>query len=498
MNESVGDTYLPHLVGALRRRWRIVLLCAIVTPAVAYGLSVRGQKQYQAQAEILFSAPHFDQTLFGSSATPGEDPTRAAATDLRLVDLRAVSVLTGRALGLPTEQVAGAIAVAPEGDADLASVTATWGDPRFAAKLADTYVRQFIAFRRSAEQGQLGNARAVVERQLAQLTPEQRTSTDGQALQDRANQLQILAALQTGDAELVSPAGVPGAPSSPRPKRNAVLGLVLGLLLGLGLALLRDRFDQRVYDADEVRQVLRAPVLGTVPYNRRLRSGGVLDARTADVFRTVHANLHYDALEHGVQVLMLTSLGADDGRSAAAWQICSAAADSGSRVLLVRADLRASSDAPGLTTLLTQGTPLHEVVQRTETASGLLDVLEAGPEAGTPMSLLATERMSELLAQVRLSHDLVIVDVPPLGTVPDGIPLARNVDGVLAVVRVGEHRRQALLALRAELDHLGVRAVGTVLTGARASAQRYGALEPAPARAAAEGGVEPQRSSTAR
>src|SRR6185312_10234439 len=85
MNESVGDTYLPHLVGALRRRWRIVLLCAIVTPAVAYGLSVRGQKQYQAQAEILFSAPHFDQTLFGSSATPGEDPTRAAATDLRLV-----------------------------------------------------------------------------------------------------------------------------------------------------------------------------------------------------------------------------------------------------------------------------------------------------------------------------------------------------------------------------------------------------------------------------
>jgi len=488
MNESAGDTYLPHLVGALRRRWLLVLVCAIAAPAVALALALTAQKQYAAKAEILFNAPRFDQTLFGSSGGTAQDPTRDAATNLRLVDLRAVSVRTGRALGLPTDQVAGAVAVSAEGDANLASVTATWSDPAFAARLADTYVEQYIAFRRDAQRGQLRNARVVVEHQLERLTPAQRASTDGQALQDRANQLQILAALQTGDAELVSPAGVPHLPSSPRPKRDAVLGLMLGLMLGLGLALLRDRSDRRLRDADAVGRVLRAPVLGSVPLGRRMS-----DQRVADVFRAVHANLRYDALEHELQVLMFTSLGAADGRSAVARELAAIAAEGGSRVLLIDADLRSPSAGPGLTTVLAQGTPLHEVVQRMELAGGLLDVLAPGPDAGSPLSLLATDAMAELLERARLSHDLVIVDAPPLGTVPDAIPLARRVDGVFVVVRTRAHTADALLALRGQLDHLGVRAVGAVITGARPSARRYGAAERAPSRASE---AEPVPSST--
>ncbi|HEX5146456.1 MAG TPA: Wzz/FepE/Etk N-terminal domain-containing protein [Conexibacter sp.] len=480
MNEQAADTYLPHLVGALRRRWPIVLACVLIVPAVAVALALSKQKQYAAQAQILFSQPHFDQTLFGSSAPPAQDPTRDAATNLKLVDLRAVSVLTGRALALPTEQVSGAVAVAAEGDANLASVTATWGTPRFAAKLADTYVQQYVAFRRRAERAQLRSARLVVEGQLAQLTPEQQASPDGQMLQNRANQLQILAALQTGDAELVSPAGVPGSPSSPRPKRDAALGLVLGLLLGIGLALLRDRFDARMRSVDEVRRALRAPVFGSLPLNRRIRGGGAPDARTADVFRAIHANLRYDRVEHGMHVLMLTSLDSGDGRGAVATQLATAAADGGSRVLLIRADLRSPSAGPGLTSVLVDGAAVHEVVHRTDTSSGLLDVLEPGPEAGSPMSLLSSPRMSELLEQARLSHDLVLVDVPPLGSVPDGIPLARSVDGALVVVRMRSHAARELASLRSELDHLGVRAVGALVTGARPSAQRYESLDLSP------------------
>ena len=62
---------------------------------------------------------------------------------------------------------------------------------------------------------------------------------------------------------------------------------------------------------------------------------------------------------------------------------------------------------------------------RSEPAS--IDVLEAGPAAGSPMSLLATPRMTELLALARQNYDFVVVDAPPLGSVPDGIPLAKGV-----------------------------------------------------------------------
>ena len=480
MTQPAGDTYLLYLVGALRRRWLVVLVCVVAAPLIALIVSSSKPKQYAAKAEILFSVTRFDQALFGTGATPAPDPTRQAATNLRLVNLREVSVRTGQKLGIPTEQVAGAIAVAAEGDANLASVTATWGGPRFAAELADTYVRQYILFRRNAERGQLRAARLVVERQLAQMTSEERVASDGVALQDRANQLRILAALQTGDAELVSPAGVPGAPSSPRPKRDAVLGLVLGLVLGIGLALLLNRMDVRLRTAEEIRRALRAPVLGALPGRRRIRSGATLDPSTADAFRALHANLHYDGVERALHLLMLTSLGSDDGRSEVAWHVAATAADAGARVLLVRADLRAPSPGPGLTSVLAHGTALGEVVHRTEGTRGTLDVLEPGPEEGTPMSLLATPRMAELLDEARQAYDLVLVNAPPLGKVPDGIPLARSVNGVLVVVRTAAHPAQALAALRAELDHLAVGVVGAVVTGARPSAKRYRSVDLSP------------------
>jgi Mrp family chromosome partitioning ATPase len=96
------------------------------------------------------------------------------------------------------------------------------------------------------------------------------------------------------------------------------------------------------------------------------------------------------------------------------------------------------------------------------------------------MQLLATSRMAELLANSRQAYDLVVVDGPPLGAVPDGIPLAKSADGVLVVVRSGRHPARALGALRSQLDHLGAALVGTVLTGARASVERYGSVDLSP------------------
>src|SRR4029079_18122661 len=90
----------------------------------------------------------------------------------------------------------------------------------------------------------------------------------GRSLQARSNQLDVMAALQTGDAELVQSAAVPRSPSSPSTKRNGVLGVLLGLLVGVGLAFAAARFDRRIRDPSELEDAYGVPLLGTVP-NRR-------------------------------------------------------------------------------------------------------------------------------------------------------------------------------------------------------------------------------------
>ncbi|HEV7481962.1 MAG TPA: hypothetical protein VGO13_02560 [Solirubrobacterales bacterium] len=474
-------TYMTFFIGALRRRWLVVLACLLVTAGVALLISLQASKEYSAKAEVLFSETHYDQVLFGSSAPPAPDANRQAATNLKLVDLEAVSERTGRRLGISSGEVREAIAVAPQGESDLISVTATWSDADFAAELANTYVRQYIGLSRAAEQAQLRQAQRVVEAQVEAMSAFEREGADGELLESRANQLRVLAALQTGGAELASAAVPPGEPSSPNHKRDLLLGVALGLLFGIGLALLIDRLDRRPRTTDEIGEALRVPVLISVPLSRGAETDGSLDPASADVFRSLHANLRFLQGDRALRSVMFASLDSADGRSRAAWQLAAAAADGGSRALVIHADLRSPSAEPGLTNVIAGGAMLQEVVtRRTQVGAGGIDVLEAGPAAGSPMSLLATPRMTELLTLARESYEFVVVDAPPLGSVPDGIPLAKGVDGVVVVVRAGSHSKQSLRGLRTELDQLGVAVVGAVLTGSRSSIARYGPVEAPP------------------
>ncbi len=469
---------MAFFTGALRRRWLVVLACVLVTTGVALLISLQAEKEYSAKAEVLFSETHYDQVLFGSSAPPAPDANRQAATNLKLVDLEAVSERVGRKLGVSSGEVREAIAVAPQGESDLISVTATWSEAQFAAELANTYVRQYISLSRDAEQTQLNEAQRVVETQVDAMSASEQEGPDGELLRSRANQLSVLAALQNGGAELASAAVAPSEPSSPNHKRDVILGLVLGLLFGIGLALLIDRLDRRLRSTDEIGEALRVPVLISVPLPRRATADGGLDPASADVFRALYANLRFLQRDRALRSVMFASLDQSDGRSAAAWQLAAAAADGGARVLLINADLRAPSADPGLTNVIADGIRLQEVViHHRQSGSGAIDVLEPGPAAGSPISLLATPRMAELLAQARESYEFVVVDAPPLGLAPDGIPLAQGVDGVAIVARAGGHVKQALGGLRTELDQLGVDVVGAVVTGTRSSVARYGPVE---------------------
>src|SRR5205807_8470385 len=129
--------------------------------------------------------------------------------------------------------------------ANVVSIVATDRNPQLAARIPNAFAAQYIAFRREADRSKVAGAQALVQRQIKNESPAARKSSEGKTLQNRADQLAILASLQTGNAELVQPAQVPSSPSSPQPKRDGILRGLLGLLLVVGLAFLLERRDRR-------------------------------------------------------------------------------------------------------------------------------------------------------------------------------------------------------------------------------------------------------------
>src|SRR3954470_7388405 len=158
MHDAMTTNFdLRRVVQIVRRRLWILAMCVVLVPVAALVVSAFQQKEYTAKAFLLFRDPQFDQKLFGSTFVPNSaDPERQAATNLELVSLETVAARTAKRIrGVTPKQVSDAVKPKTEGQADVVSINATWTDPGRAARLADTFAREYIRFRRNADRAKI-------------------------------------------------------------------------------------------------------------------------------------------------------------------------------------------------------------------------------------------------------------------------------------------------------------------------------------------------------
>ena len=100
----------------------------------------------------------------------------------------------------------------------------------------------------------------------------------------------------------------------------------------------------------------------------------------------------------------------------------------------------------------------------------LHDLLAAGPLGPgqiLPAQAFGSNGLAGLLGSVKEHYDYVLVDAPPLLSVPEVAVLGGEVDGVVLVARAGRTKRQALLKARHLLERSGANLLGLVLNRRR-------------------------------
>lgn len=471
----------------VRRRLWLIVACAVLAAGAAFLATSLQDKRYEATASLLFRDPQFDQTLFGSSFFPGSgDPQRQAATNIDLVSLDVVAARAARAIGdgITSRLVEENVEVSSDSQSDVVYVTAQSVSGGRAAQIANVVATEYIAFRRDADRQKVRSAQQLVQRRLAQLPAEDRTGSIGTALRERSSQLDVLASLQTGNAELVQPARAPASPSSPRPLRDTVLAGFVGLVLGLLLAFLRDRLDRRLRDPAEIEQAFRRPILASIPAGRALARSQPADLppMISEAFRMLRANLQYFNIDRQIRSVLVTSASAGEGKSTVAANLATAAAGTGTRTLLLELDLRRPTTASrlgidgdrGVSTVLAGGSTLDEVTQEVSvhpmlsgTGGQSLHVAVAGPLPPNPTDLIESTRMEDLIREAEGAYELVVIDTPPVSVISDAIPLLTKVTGVIVVTRLGVSTRHATTRFRDQLHNLRAPVLGVVINGVR-------------------------------
>jgi capsular exopolysaccharide synthesis family protein len=405
----------------------------------------------------------------------------------------AAKTATALGHGLTTTKVGEALSVSAPGESNIVTVSATAASPDLAAAIANTYGNVFVQEQQNSNHQYYASALALVDKQLATLSPAQRAGTAGLALQDRAQSLGVLAEMRSGNVQLAQAAAVPTSPSSPKVSRNTIIGAVLGVLLGLGFAFLLERLDRRIREPEELEAIYGLPLLGVVPEiaalgrsaRRNGHAAGALSTGEAEVFDLIHAYLRYCNVDRGeLRALLISSAAPGDGKTTVARHLAASAARTGSHVLLMEVDLRRPTIArqlairsrPGLVDVLIGAAELGKATQSIDLdplsaqrpEEGALHVLVAGSiPPPNPAALIQSQAMEVVLRKARSAYDLVVIDTPPLTAVSDAFPLLGKVDGVVIVGWVGRNRRDVAQRLHKTLDGVEAPLLGVIANGVK-------------------------------
>ncbi|WP_017654688.1 GumC family protein [Fortiea contorta] len=304
--------------------------------------------------------------------------------------------------------------------------------------------------------------------------------------------------------ELVKAAVQPNAPVSPNIPQNLTLGFAASLILGIGVALLLEKTDNTYHAVGSLKDNIRLPILGILPFDKKLQNSqhhlavvagekqiAAGDEPRQNIFnrqfgsarstgrgkfwealQVLYTNIQLLNFERPIRSLVVSSPLPGDGKSTVAFQLAQTATAMGKRVLLVDADLRRPqlhnlselNNVQGLSSVISTNLPVDQVIQEVPGTSGL-SVITAGPILPDPARLLASEKMKQLMAHFHQNFDLVIYDVPCLVGIVDARLVAPHTDGIVLVVRLDKTDKSGLIEAQDSLRISPTNVLGIIANG---------------------------------
>ncbi len=423
----------------LRAHWFIVVAAVILAVAGAVAMTMRMTPQYEASTR-----------LFVSTATPPKSVNEVQQgnlysqdrvhtyTDLLITETLAQRTVDRLHLDMSAKELAGHVTASSATESVLINVSVRDSSPTAARDIANALSDEFVTMvseLESANEDAQPDARVVVQQE----------------------------------------ASLPTHPVSPKPALNLGAGLALGLALGIGLAYVRDRLDRTVNSREILEEITGAGLVGNVPFDRSRRKNAAISfksdrSRIAEAFRAFRTNVQFLEVDNPPRVFVVSSCLPSEGKTTTAINIALALADAELNVVVVDGDMRhpklnehlGLTGSAGLSTVLTGGVALDEVLQQTR-FSGLTGVT-AGEVPPNPSELLGSEAAKKFINELRSRFDYVVVDSPALLEFTDAAILAAESDGVVVLARFAKTKRDQLAHAVGNLTNVGARILGGVFT----------------------------------
>ncbi len=504
---QVEERNITDYLSAISRHKIVVLVTTIIAIVFALAVSLTTTKEYTASAQMQLLSQN--QSTYNGSVVPLS--ATDIATGVQVATSTQVQKLVSKHLGHPAPP-----ATATEvGQTAVVEISVSSPHPVYAARVANLYVQSYIEYTQQRFSGQVAAQESVLEQkrtnlqaQIAQVESEiaalpekspaatalnlelQTLSSQLQTVTANLTQLELSLETISSGAQSTSAAIPPTTPSSPKTLTNTAAAGLIGLVLGIGATFIIDYFDDKIRDKNRLISASDGlPVLADIPAfeqwseedKYKILSLERPNSIAAEAYRSLRTSIQFIGLDTSdTKVILVTSPNDSEGKTTTAVNLGATLAVGGLRTILVGGDLRRPEvhkyfslvNDKGLSSVLANSVSLEDATFTYEPLPNL-SILPSGPIPPNPSELLGSKRMDDILAALKGTYDLVIIDCPPVLPITDTVILTQSADASIVIAKAGATHARAIAEAVSRLRAVGGKLEGTVINSTELGSGGY-------------------------
>lgn len=181
-------------------------------------------------------------------------------------------------------------------------------------------------------------------------------------------------------------------------------------------------------------------------------------------------NLEFANVDNKYKIIQVTSTVQSEGKTTILSNLAYLLAQRGKKVLVVDLDLRrpklnriaSVAKGFGLTDYLLGESKLNDIISEDENLG--IDYIVAGKKITAITNALMSDKLKNMLEELKESYDYILLDTPPTYVVSDAYYISKIVDGLIYVIAQNHARKKEVRESFNELKKIDADVIGVIMT----------------------------------
>ena len=258
---------------------------------------------------------------------------------------------------------------------------------------------------------------------------------------------EIQKASNTPDNSVMDRARTTAVMNANAKSKTTTIYLVIGLLIPFFLIIISELLNNKIRSPKDVVKLRKFRLIGTLRHAKNQNPTLVRASPRssyAEMLRSIRTRMEFVLKPKEKMVICISSTESGDGKTFLATNLAALYGLTGKKTLLVDLDLRKPNihtklgleNGVGLSNYLVGECELNDAMVK-DTPFGF-DLLRAGTIPPNPGELIHSDKLTQMMSDLREQYDFVVIDTSPIGLVPDAYAVIEQCDLCLYVIRCME------------------------------------------------------------